>query len=343
MPNAEALIAKYNAEPSGAEAAVDPSSAHPPAAGSAAASAPADAPDSSQGADVSSTNEAPLDHGVLAAKLAADRAARAAKRSRRDAAKDREEAEKTKREAADELAKWKALGKDKPWLDAVKATGHDPAKVFAEMQQEAMRAGTPEAQIAAITSKYDGEIAALKKELADEREGRESAKKEADRVRVESGFRDDFGRAAREPQFAPLLEEYEPDTLFSIANGLRAEPKKLFNAAKELGVSLTGQRGEFTMIDIFNVMRATQAAHQSRMQRRNQSAAPQTSESPVTQATQAKPTVNGTAERKAGTPTTIGNDLATSRASVKSEKELRAKMTREEWRDYVSKKHEGAK
>lgn len=352
MPNVDAVVAKYNAEAATAEPALEPSSA-PPAEGSGAGSAVADAAAQSGGSPTSptATNEVPaLDHDELRAKLDVDRARTRAKLLKKQAAAEREEATKKKADADAELAKWKALGKDQKWLDAIKAAGHDPRVVYEEMRQEALKAGTPEARFEALEKKHADEMAELRAELKkrDDREAerekqREEAQKKAQAAEHARLFEADFNQALRVKEFAPLLEEYEPEQLLGLATKLFDNPKTIFDHAKSLNVALTAKDGTFTMQDIFRVMRATQAAHHAKMQRRNQSAAPQTREAPVTQEPEAKPTVNGTAERKAGSPTTIGNDLATIRASGKSDKELRASMTRDEWREYVRMKHANAK
>jgi len=350
MPNVDAVVAKYNAESSAeAESAVESPSA-PPAGGSAAGSAPADeALSATTATSPGATNEPPLDHDELRAKLDADRERHRAKELRRKAKADADAAAKTKAEADAELAKWKAIGKDQSFLDALKAAGRDPREVYEQMRQEALKAGTPDARIEALEKKYAAELEGLRAELKkrDDREAerekeREEQEKRSAAAREDRVFQGDFQHVSARPEFATLLEEYDPPQLFALANSLRRNPETLFAHAKSLKVGLTSKGGNFNMLDIFRVMHATQAAHRARAAAKK-TAAPQTSETPA-QGSEANRTVNGTAERKADTPTTIGNHIATSNAaSKKTEQELRASMTRDEWREYVRKKHENAR
>lgn len=348
MPNVEAVIAKHNAAT--AEPAPDVSSA-PPAGASVAGSAVADVETPAGAGELASPTAiddgAAVDRDELQAKLVADRARTRAKQLRRQAKADSEAAAKAKADADAELARWKALGKDQSFLDAIKAAGHDPRQVYEQMRQEALKAGTPEARIEALEKKHAAELEAIRAELkkrddeaAEREEKAKAAEKAAAEARHAQMFEADFRKALGVKEFAPLLEEYEPEQLFGLATKLFREPRTLFEHAKSLKVNLTARDGTFTMQDIFQVMRAMQAAHHARMQRRTQGAAPQTRDAPVTQEPEANTTVNGTAERKAGPPTTIGNDIATSHASTRSDKELRASMTRDEWRAYVRKKYE---
>jgi hypothetical protein len=337
-----AVIAKHEA-PAGVEPAPDTSGA-PPAGASGAGSASADveAPAGEQPSGSPASPEATIDHDVLQAKLTHDRNARRSKQERKRAREEREAAEAARKEAEAAKAKWSGVGKDKTWLETVKELGYDPRKAFEEMQAEARKAGTPEAQLEAMGKAFDAKLAAaleehvnpLKKTIEQITKERDEANARADH----QGFVNDFQRALGEERFKPLLDEYEPQTLFHLVHGLKNDPSRIFMAAKQHNVPLTSDDGSFTMLDIFNVMRATQAAHQQRMQRRTQSAAPQVSEAGQQQPPQAKAPVNGTVERNAA-PTTIGNDLA---AASASEREKLAGMTRQQRVAYLAKKYPGS-
>lgn len=336
MPNVEAVIAKHNASPT-AESAPEASSA-PPAGTSGADSAVADveaAGGNQSPASPTATNAASPDHDQLRAKLAHDRKLRSAKQLKREAKVDREAAAAARKAAEDDAAHWKSLGKDKSWLDAVKASGRDPREVYAEMQKEALKAGTPDAQIEAANAR----IAALEKKISDDAETTKKANEERSKkesaTAQQRAFATDFQRGMGDPRFAPLLEEYEPAQLFAVADSLRSDPRRLFTQAGSLSLSLTHDDGTYTMLDILNVMRATQAAHHEGMQRRKTNAASQSSTAAPKQAPAARPPVNGTVAREAD-PVTITNDLADSNASAREQREAKLrKMTREERRTFL--------
>lgn len=342
--NVDAIAAKYNA-PAEAEAAADSPSA-PPAGVSTAASASVDveAPGNGSPASPEAPNTEPkLDHAELQAKLAHDRKLRSAKELKKKTKAELDAAAKDRAEAADLLAKAKSIGKDQKWLDHIRSLGRDPREVWEEMRQEALKAGTPDAKIDVLTKQLEEERAErlkLEKKLEDDKkaieEERARAEQEREKADEDRRFVGDIKRAIAEPQFASLLEEYEPEQLEDMAQGFRREPWRLKLHAQKLGVRLTNPDEGFNMLDIFNVMHAAQTAHRERMQRRTQSAASQTSVGAPPQAPAATPTVNGTAERKAAPPTTIGNALASERAA---EVEALSKMTKEQKRAYLEKKY----
>lgn len=147
------------------------------------------------------------------------------------------------------------------------------------------------------------ELERLKKEAAD---AREQATNER--------FRGDFARVAEVPEFRSLRVEYDDDVLFRFADGLRRDPARMVSTARHLKVALTGRDGGFNMMDIFRVLKAQQDQHeQSKQQRAARfQAAPSSPQAP--QASSAKPTVNGTAEkRNAGT--VLGNALVSETAT----------------------------
>jgi hypothetical protein len=312
----------------GAEPASDPTTASPDG-GSGAGPAPSDSAsggDGSTGPATEGAGTAAPDTATLQAKLQADRERREAKARRKKIADDeaaakkaREEAEADRKAAAEKAAK---LGKGTPWREHLEALGLKPTEVFREMQQEALKAGTPEAQIEAMGRAFQEQLQALEEKLSaseksreEERTQREEESKKAANERAAREFQSDFHQATQDERFAPLLDEYPAEKLFRIVDHLKENPAQLFQAADRLGVRLQDDGGSFTMFDIFNVCLAEQTAHRAHaeeMQRRKQSAAPQTSQAGPKQPPSVKPTVNGTAVKNAGA---LGNQIATDRAS----------------------------
>jgi hypothetical protein len=285
-----------------------------------AASAPAEAPTTAPDAD------------VLRAKLERDRERRQARDEARRAREDRQAAEAARKEAEAVRDKWAKLGKEGSIIDRVKEAGGDPREVFEAMKKEALEAGTPEAMVAKVAKTFEDKIAALEAKLAASEKAREDERAQAAEQAREHTFQSQFRQALEVESFKPLLAEYEPDELVPLVRALRDDPDALFAHAErlgvDLGIDLTDPEATFNMGHIFTVLRAQQAAHESKRQRRNQSAAPH--ESPPAQPVEAKkPTVNGAEARKAGT--TIGNDLAAASGSAPpdtSNEDHKARMKR---------------
>jgi hypothetical protein len=293
-----------------------------------APAAPAEAPVTGAGDAGATPQAAPIDHAELEAKLRAERDRNMTRAERKRAKVEREAAEKARAEAEAEAKKWQGVGKEKSWLETIKATGRNPSEVFEEMKNEALKAGTPEAKLEALERLYAERFETLEKTIKEERDAREQERQQTTAQQQHARFVGDFQNGVMRDEFAPLREEYEAPQLFHFVNVLKNNPPYLMQQAKTLGVKLTANDGTFTMMDILNVMKAQQARHFNRIeeQRRKQSAASQASSAAPQQAPAAtKPTVNGTAERNAGQ--TIGNDLAaTTAAGAKPPK----KETREE-------------
>lgn len=348
MPNVEAVTAKLeaaDAAAAGAEPAPDANAVAPQHGdASGAGSVPADATGGTGGQSGAGPSPAgATTHDVLEAKLAADRNRRLTKGEKRAARLEREKQqqitaklEADQKEAAASKEQWKNLGKGKSWLETLKEAGRDPRQVFEEMRTEALKAGTPEARIEAMEKAVLQFQESTEKALKEERDERQREREAAQRERQQAIFVDDFRQGIARPEFAPLLDEYEPPQLLRFCEQLRQTPDYLMQEAKKLGVRLTGDDGTFNMIDILSVMKASvDAVIARREQRRTQSAAPPSSTAAPTQAPAAtKPTVNGTAARTAGN--TIGNDLAASRAS---EAEQLKGMTREQRSKYLQRKY----
>lgn len=325
LANVIARVEAAGAEPS-PEAAGEASQTDSAASGEGSASAdaqvqasqPADgAPtDATAPPSPEATNNAP-DAEVLRAKLAKDREKRAIAEEKRRLKADREQVERDKQEAAAVRDKWAKLGKEGSIIERVKEAGGDPREVFEAMKREALESGTPEALISKVTKTFEGQIAELKAQLAardkadEQRQQREAAQAQARQ------FQTDFATALKQPTFAPLLEEYEPQDLYPLVQSLASDPQMLFDTAEtlgvDLGIDLTDPEETFNMGHIFTVLRAQQAAHEAKKQRLRKSAEPQQSQ-PGQPAEAKKPTVNGTEARNAGT--TIGNDLAASSAGA---------------------------
>lgn len=349
MPNVADVIAKYEAadaaQSAGAEPAPEasPGAPLPEGASSGAGSASVDATTDGSSKPAPESPAEATNHDVLEAKLKADRNRRQSKvekhrirleRERQEQITQKLEADRKEAEAA--KAKWSTLGKDKPWIEALREAGRDPAEVFKEMQSEALKAGTPEAKIEALQKAWDLRHETLAKELAEERQARAKERADAAAEREAAMVVSDFKQAVVDERFGSLLDEYDPPQLFQFADTLRQRPAYLMQQARELGVNLTSSDGSYNMMDILSVMKASADRVQARReQRRTQRAAPQTSTADPKQSPEvSKPTVNGTAERKAGN--TIGNDLAASRAS---EAEQLKNMTREQRSKYLQRKH----
>lgn len=270
-------------------------------------------------ADSSSPEATKTQHEILQEKLDRIRQENRERREKSEARKLREDAEADRKAAAEERAKLEAL-KKRPWLERIKETGENPADVFESMRQEALRAGTPEAKLEALQSAHQAEMASLREQvqaIQDAAKAREEAAEEARRDAEANAeqrvFASHFQTAIGLPQFASLVEEYEPETLYSIVSGLKDSPDRLLAQARALGVRLTAPGGRFNMGDIFAVLKATQDAHRAKLAARGQ---------PQEQAPQGmgeSKTVNGTTDRR-NAGSALGNDLATSRASESTQR-----------------------
>ena len=253
------------------------------------------------------------DESELQAKLERDRERREARSAIRRAKEESAARAKLERELADERAKREAWQK-KPWKERLLEDGADPRKVFEEMRDEALKAGTPEARMEAMEKAYQARAEAVEAKLAEIEKAREDEQKTIATERAERAFERDFTEAIKIPGVAPLLEEYEPEDLLPIVRTLRDDPETLFAHAERLGVDLgfdlTDPDASYNIIHIFQVLRAQHDAHHAKRQRLRQSAEPHTSQSGSQPTEAKKPTVNGTEARNAGT--TVSNDLAAS-------------------------------
>ncbi len=336
----EAADAAANAEP-----APDHAPGAPPPEGASSGVGSASADVGADGATSPSASPEATLSDQIAAKLEIERDRRATKAERRRARVEREQLQKAREQAdadkaaaAAEKEKWANAGKTKPFRELLQEVGRDPLEAWNEMREEALKAGTPEAKIEALDKAYAARLEALEKALEAERNGRAEERKQISAAREHRAFVADFNSHVSGEPYAGLREEYEPEQLFSVVESLKSNPPYLVKQARSLGVDLTRDDGTFTMTDILNVMAATQARHIAKKeQRRTQGAAPQTRPAGLQQlAAVAKPTVNGAAARPAGS--TIGNDLAATRAT---EAEQLKGMTHEQRSRYLQRKYGG--
>jgi hypothetical protein len=258
---------------------------------------------------------------VYAEKLREVRERRAASKAIKEAKAHRERAEaqaskltadaQADREAAaKEKARWEGL-KSGSFLEGIKAAGRDPREAFAEMQREALEAGTPEAQMRRMREEIDRQMSEtvepLKKTIEQLTKERDEAQADAE-ARL---FSQDFEGEVKADAYRELRIEYDDERLLAHAKRFRDRPAFFYEMAKEHQVRLTDPTTGFTMVDILNVLSAVQARHREGTETRRAAYAPPSSaaEQPAP-----SPTVNGTAARpNAGQ--TIGNDLATARAA----------------------------
>lgn len=312
-----AAEASDGAAASASEATSDALAAPPPAGEPSGAASGAE----ERGADVA--DEAATKHRLLEEKLREVRERRQAQRLGERAKREKEAAEADRAAAAEERKKLEAL-KTGSFKDALIAMGRDPLATFEEMAAEAKEAGTPEGQIKAMRAQFEREMRAtiepLQKQIEELKSRDEAARRELEAQRaaaVDAQFQSDFVRALREPEFSPLLVEYEPETLLQVAQSLRDKPEQLFGHARRLGVRLTGSQGQFTMLDILRTIAAHQSEHEKAREARRaryQTANPGTQQ-----------TVNGTSARtNAATSATsaLGNNAASSRSTDASKPRL---------------------
>lgn len=235
-----------------------------------------------------------------------------AKAQREHAARIAAEAAEDRKAAAEERARWENL-KSGNILETLKAAGRDPAQAFAEMQREAIEAGTPEAQLKRMRAEMDRQLAETVEPL---QKTIEELKAERDAARAstqESAFASDFQKDIGGEAYRELRIEYPDDRLLAHAKNFRDNPKFFYSVADEHKVRLTSPGDGFTMVDILNTLRAVQDAHRAGTESRRAALAPPPSGE--TQQSATSPTVNGTAERRNAGATTIGNDLTTARAA----------------------------
>jgi hypothetical protein len=255
---------------------------------------------------------------VFAEKLAevrerrkAGRVLQSARQQQGEGARLAAEAKADREAAAAERARWETL-KDGSFLDGIKALGKDPAQAFAEMQREAIEAGTPEAQMKRMREEFSrqlGEqVAPLQKTIEQLTQERDAAKQEAS----ERGFATDFASDVKADAYRELRIEYPDERLLAHAKNFRDNPKFFYEVARQHQVRLTDPAQGFNMVDILNVLQSVQDAHRAGTEsRRAALAAPPSvaAEQPAP-----SPTVNGTAARR-NAGQTIGNDLTTARAA----------------------------
>lgn len=323
--SAESAPAGSGAPPSGASG-VDSAPAGSPASPEIRSPAAGDGLDAPGGAHTpagATNEEAALQRQILAEKLAKTRAEARAKLDDKAAQRARKEAEKLRAEAESEKEKLTKSLRSGTFLETVKALGLDPSQAFREMQDEAVKAGTPEAQMRVMQERFEAEIKATRAELEAEKKAREERDKaeEEERQRqrsraMDQRFTEDFSRTVKAPAFGDLLDEYGDDRLLRLADNLRRDTDSAIDAASQLGVRLTDPARGLTMTEILSVLAAAQRQHEAQKNARRtaRTGAPQTEPVPHPGAQQA--TVNGTTDRRNAEPSTIGNNIATATASA---------------------------
>jgi len=236
-------------------------------------------------------------HALLEEKLAETRERRQAQRHAERARAERKQAEADRQAAAAERAKYESL-KTGTFKETIAALGRDPTEVFNEMQEEARIAGTPEAQLKSMRAMFEKQLAEaiepLKKTIEQERAEKAELREREENAR----FGAEFTRAIQDAAYARIREEYSDEQLYKFARNVKHD--------------LTQQGKRFTILDVLKVLKDSQDEHDADKARRNRTQT--ATQSSAAQAASEKPTVNGTAERR-NAGTTLGNDLASSRAS----------------------------
>ncbi len=246
----------------------------------------------------------------IEAKLAEARDRRAAANHGKRARAERQAAEAARKEAEAERAVLAEGRKD--YKKFFEANGMDPRAAYEDMTRQAIESNTPEAAIKRMQEDFRKEIAALreseveplKKSLAQlEEEKQALASRAYDGQLVHA-----FSSEVQDPSYASLRTEYDDADLLEYVRHFDKNPRVLIAEAKRFGVRLTNSDGRFTMREALNVLKSAQDAHDQGRQQRAAKLAPA--------APSAKsPTVNGTAPRGGNVGTTIGNDVASERAS----------------------------
>ena len=244
-------------------------------------------------------------------KLADRRAKNQGERIKAQARAEKKAIEDERRAVAAEKAKYEDINgklRTGSFRDTLTALGRDPSKTFAEMQQEAIEASTPEGQARrereAAEQREKEKEAALEErfkpilsELEQLRAERAQWAEETHRHNIQQSFQ----HVAADPAFRELRIEYDDGALLEYAHMYDKNPDAFYAAASDYGVRLTSPGKGFSMHEVFQVLSAAQAAHNSGVQARRAAHSPPERQSGT-------PTVNGTAPRRnAAAP---GNDLA---------------------------------
>lgn len=252
---------------------------------------------------------------ILREQRASDRSIQTAKQRQEEAAKLAAEAQADREAAAATRAKWERIGTDGTFLDGIRELGRDPVAEFKRMQQEAIEAGTPEAEIKRVTARFEKQIAEqvepLKKTIAELQAEREALRTQT----TEQGFASDFAGTIKAGEYDNLRDFYSEDALLGRARVLRDDPEQFRSYAEQYKVPLTEPDGSFTMQDILNVLKSAHDEHMTEAEKRRAARTAATPAPGGPSAPPLSPTVNGTEARRNAGVTTIGNDLATERAA----------------------------
>lgn len=325
-----ALLSSAGAEPAPDAQAGAPPTGQASGAGSAAAGPDNAAvlPDASgaqtpAAAPTPEQQEARTRHELLAEKLKQTRERNTAKGERARARAEREEADHIRREAEarakeidEQRATWTELGKSGNILETLKAAGRDPREVFEQMKAEAIREGTPEAQIAAVTSKFEKALTDANAKIDQLTKERDEERRQTAAQALEQRFAADFTKSVDDPAYDGVRDEYGDDRLLTLARNFRDMPTKAqVDLATSLGVRLTNPRDGVTMKDILSVLKAAQDEHDKARDGRRAARTASRATPPATQAGSDKPQAPGASAKTKAAPAVIGNSLAASEAN----------------------------
>lgn len=240
-------------------------------------------------------------------KLADARAKRHGERLRAAAKAEKKAIEDERRAVAAEKAKYEGL-KTGSFKETLAALGRDPSKTFAEMQQEAIEASTPEGALR--RAQAEAERREKEKEAALE-ERFKPILSELEQLRAEraqwaaethkANIHQSYQQVAADPAFRELRIEYTDNDLLEYADFYDKNPDAFYVAANQYGIRLTSPGKGFSMHELLQTLSAAQAAHNSGVQARRAAQSPPERQS-------GSPTVNGTAPRRNAAPS--GNGLA---------------------------------
>lgn len=296
-----------------ASAPESPAGAPPTGGDSGAESVPVETPPAAEPKPDDAVETQKAKHELLREKLAKLRAENDARESARRAREYEERAKTDAEAAAAEKAKYAGL-RNGTFLETVKALGLDPRQTFEEMKDEALKAGTPEAQLQRMQQQFDAQIAEAKAKIEKLEKEREEERQKREATERQARFDYEFKRDIADEALRDLRIEYDDEQLADMAWALAHDRARMLSHAKRLNVQLTRSDGRYSMKEILTVLSRAHAEHEdSKKQRRERLQATIPSQAAPQQAPANAKTVNGTAEkRNAGNP--LGNEAATSRS-----------------------------
>lgn len=224
------------------------------------------------------------------------------------------EAEAAKKAAEEERAQLAAGRKD--FRKFFEANGMSAREAYDEMTRQAIEDGKPEALIKRLQDEWKSESASLKSELEALKQEREEARKAAEQAAFFENVKSDFAEAVKgQAAFDDIRDAYSDERLVAKATEMIREPDLFHEFAARYKVRLTSPSEGYTMTDILNVLAAAHAEFESGKNQRRAARTAATNPSPAAPQAAESPKVNGTSAPRNAGATTIGNDLATQRAS----------------------------